>query len=147
MAIGYYDPETLTLGDRLASIDFISANDAADRRRVEVRSRQEADVLLHNLRHQRDHHISAIGGRAMICRGPIQMSPGVPDEGVMMVDGDMSRLLPVKLAFDLEDFRVPDRPLMGAVGYMSGGALIAERAAIAPLSAIPTMTSGPRSMN
>ncbi len=147
MAIGYYDPETLTLGDRVASIDFISANDASERRRVEVRNRQEADILLHNLRHQREHQISATGGRAMICRGPIQMSPGVPDEGVMMVDGDMTRLLPVKLAFELDGFRVPDRALMGAVGHLSGGALIAERAAIAPLSAIPTMTSGPRQMN
>jgi hypothetical protein len=147
MPIGYYDPETLTLGDRVASIEFISANNASDRRRVEVRNRQEADVLLFNLRHQRDHMISALGGRAVICRGPIQMSPGVPDEGVMMVDGDKTRLLPVKLAFDMEDFRVPDRALMGAVGYMTGGALIAERAAIAPLSPIPTQTSGPRQMN
>ena len=147
MAIGYYDPETLTLGDRFASIDFISARDASDRRRVEVRSRQEADVLLHNLRHQQEHQISALGGRAMICRGPIQMSPGVPDEGVMMVDGDRTRLLPVKLAFDLDGFQVPDRALMGAVGHMSGGALIAERAAIAPLSPSPAQVSSPRQMN
>jgi hypothetical protein len=147
MAIGYYDPETLTLGDRVASIDFISAKDQTDRRRVEVRSRKEADVLLHNLRHQRDHQISALGGRAMICRGPIQMSPGVPDEGVMMVDGDKTRLLPVKIGFDLDGFRIPDRALMGAVGHISEGALIAERAAIAPLTPIPSHASTPRQMN
>jgi hypothetical protein len=147
MAIGYYDPETLTLGDRVASIDFISAKDQTDRRRVEVRSRKEADTLLHNLRHQRDHQISALGGRAMICRGPIQMSPGVPDEGVMMVDGDKTRLLPVKIGFDLDGFRIPDRALMGAVGHISEGALIAERAAIAPLTPIPSHASTPRQMN
>lgn len=147
MAIGYYDPETLTLGEKAASIDFISAQDVTDRRRVEVRTRQEADVLLHNLRHQKEHQISALGGRAMICRGPIQMSPGVPDEGVLMVDGDKTRLLPVKLAFDLDGFRVPDRALIGAVGYLSEGALVAERAAIAPLSPVPSQTSAPRQMN
>ena len=147
MAIGYYDPDTLTLGERVASIDFISAQDARDRRRVEVRSREEADVLLHNLRHQQEHQISALGGRAVICRGPIQMSPGIPDEGVMMVDGDRTRLLPVKIAFPLDGFRVPDRALMGAVGHMSGGALIAERAAIAPLSPVAAPASTPRQMN
>lgn len=147
MAIGYYDPDTLTLGERVASIDFISAQDGRDRTRVEVRNREEADVLLHNLRHQQQHQISALGGRAMICRGPIQMSPGIPDEGVMMVDGDRTRLLPVKLAFDLDGFRVPDRALLGAVGHLSGGALIAERAAIAPLSPAPSQASTPRQMN
>jgi hypothetical protein len=147
MAIGYYDPETLTLGDRVATIDFINAQDETDRRTVEVRNRKDADVLLHNLRHQHEHKISALGGRAMICRGPIQMSPGVPDEGVMMVDGDRTRLLPVKLGFDLDGFRVPDRALIGAVGYVSEGALIAERAAIAPLTPIPTQANAPRQMN
>lgn len=147
MAIGYYDPQTLTLGDRVATIDFISAQDETDRRRVEVRTRKEADVLLHNLRHQRDHQISALGGRAMICRGPIQMSPGVPDEGVMMVDGDRTRLLPVKIGFELDGFRIPDRALMGAVGHISEGALIAERAAIAPLTPIPHPANAPRQMN
>jgi len=146
MAIGYYDPDTLTLGDKVASIDFINATDIADRRRVEVRNRQDADVLLHNLRHQRDYKISALGGRAMMCRGPIHMSPGVPDEGVMMVDGDEARLLPVKLGFPLGDFRVPERALIGAIGHMSGGALIAERAAIAPLSLMPQQSTSPRQM-
>jgi len=147
MPIGYYDPETLTLGDRVASIEFISATDGADRRRVEVRNRQEADVLLHNLRHQRDYKISAFGGRAMMCRGPIQMSPGVADEGVMMVDGDEARLLPVKLALPLGDVRIPERALIGAIGFLSGGALIAERAAIAPLSPMAQPSSAPRQMS
>lgn len=147
MAIGYYDPETLNLGDKVASIEFIDARNETDRRRVEVRNRQEADVLLHNLRHQKEHKISALGGRAMICRGPVQMSPGIPDEGVMMVDGDRTRLLPVKLAFDLDGFRIPDRALMGAVGHLSEGALVAERAAIAPLSPIPSQSSTPRQMS
>jgi hypothetical protein len=33
------------------------------------------------------------------------------------------------------------------VGYLSEGALIAERAAIAPLSPVPSQTSAPRQMN
>lgn len=147
MAIGYYDPETLTLGDRVATIEFISAQDETDRRTVEVRNREEADTLLHNLRHQKEHQISAFGGRALICRGPIQMSPGVPDEGVMMMDGDKTRLLPVKIGFELDGYRIPDRALMGAVGYLSEGALIAERAAIAPLSPVPAQANAPRQMN
>ena len=147
MAIGYYDPETLTLGDRVATIEFISAQDETDRRTVEVRNREEADTLLHNLRHQKEHQISAFGGRALICRGPIQMSPGVPAEGVMMMDGDKTRLLPVKIGFDLDGYRIPDRALMGAVGYVSEGALIAERAAIAPLSPVPAQANAPRQMN
>lgn len=147
MPIGYYDPESLTIGDRIATIDFINARDETDRYQVAVRNRQEADTLLHNLRHQKDHQISAFGGRAMICRGPIQMSPGIPDEGVMMVDGDRTRLLPVKIGFDLDGFRIPDRALMGAVGYISEGALVAERAAIAPLVPVPSHASAPRQMS
>lgn len=147
MAIGYYDPETLTLGDRVASIEFISATDITDRTRVEVRNRQEADTLLHNLRHQREHKISAIGGRAMMCRGPIRMSPGLNDEGVMMIDGDEARLLPVKFAFDLGGRKIPNRALIGAIGHLVGGALIAERAAIASLSPVPAQVSTPRQMS
>lgn len=147
MAIGFYDPSTLNLGDQVASIEFINVQDKNDRRRVEVRSREEADVLLHNLRHQRDHQISALGGRAMICRGPIHMSPGFPDEAIMMVEGDRTRILPVKIAFDLDGFRIPDRALMGAVGHLSEGAFIAERAAITPLSPTPVQASTPRQMN
>ena len=147
MSIGYYDPDTLTIESQAVSIEFINASNEGDRRRVEARSKNEIDILLHNLRHQRDHQISALGGRAMICRGPIQMSPGIPDEGIMMVDGDKTRLLPVKIACELDGFRIPDRALMGAVGYMSEGALIAERAAIAPLMPTPTHSSSPRQVS
>lgn len=147
MPIGYYDPETLTIGERVASIEFINATNSADRRRVEVRTRQDADVLLHNLRHQRDNKISALGGKAMMCRGPIQMSPGVADEGVMMIDGDEAKLLPVKIDAPLGGVRIPGRALIGAIGYLSGGALIAERAAIAPLSPMAQPSNAPRQMS
>lgn len=142
--IGFYDPATLKIDGDAAVIDFINATDMDDRKKVRAAGREEIEDLAHNLRHQRDNKISALGGQAMTIRGPITMNPGRDDEGVVMIEGDETRVMPVKFAFEHGDDEIPERSLIGAIGHVKEGALIAERAVICPLFPMPRHTSTPR---
>lgn len=146
--IGYFDTQTLKVTEREAVINFISATNGDDVTEVKVNTAKGAKMLAHNLECQRDRGITSYLGEAMVVSGPLTLNPGRNDEGVLMVEGDEARMIPVKLDFDQsDDHQMPERSLFSAFGQMIDGALVVYRAAAYELSQIPRQTMAPASPN
>lgn len=140
--IGIYDIETLSVTQDRAEIDFIDIADADNRHTVTVTTSRQVGELHDNLAFQLRHGISTLGGPATSLSGHFIMNAGRADEGVLMPsDGGVTRAVPIKLQIDQRRDHVPNRCFMTAIGHMSEGAMIAERAAVCEIAPSPEITA------
>jgi hypothetical protein len=140
---GYYDPETLNIGDRSAEIDFINVEDAGDVRTVSIQSAEEALRVHRALSSQKEMRISTLEGEMSEVGGILKMNPTHPDEGIMTTTGSPSRTLPIKLAFHLEKGDIPERAFAIVHGREMDGALLVCKMAMRPVSPGARPAAGP----
>jgi hypothetical protein len=140
---GYFDPATLTVGRRSAEIEFVNASDAADVRRIPIRSAEEARRIHRALDAQKSMRIASLDGDMMEVGGIVRMNPSHPDEGIMTTSGSPSRTLPIKLAFDIGRGDIPEKAFAIVHGREEAGALVVCRMAMRPVSPGPRPASGP----
>jgi len=133
---GFYDPASLSIGEKSAVIDFINAADADDVTKVEISSAETAREIHDALETQRTRGITIRSGKIIDFRGSIAFNPKAPDEALLTPDSeeDFGRTIPMKMAFN------PGKDAMPRHGYAIGqaaevdGALVVYKLAMRPFT-------------
>lgn len=149
--IGFFDPDSLKIGETSASISFVNAADVNDVHEVIINSIEDAQRVQTALQDQLTLGITSLNGSYMKVQGTFTKSPGSHNEGIIVDAGkarrDGNREVPVRMAFDTKEGQLPDRGICIAVGEMVEGALMVFRITLAPISPIPAPVQSPAAPN
>jgi len=127
---GFFNPESLSIADRGATIDFINISDGQSET-VKINSPQHAIRISGALRDQAERGITSIEGPMSKVQGQMRFREHSIDEGVMVTDD--GRKLPFKLGFSLTaDHDFPIGGMTIAQGVTHDGAFIIQRLAVQP---------------
>lgn len=133
---GFYDPASLSIGEKSAVINFINAADAEDVTQVEISSAEQAREVYKALEVQKTRGITLKEGEIHDYRGSIAFNPKVPDEALLTLDDEenFGRTLPMKMAFGLEKDDLPRHGYAIVQATEVDGALLVYKLAMRPFS-------------
>lgn len=134
--LGYFDPESLQVGESEGVISFINAADAADIKRVEINTTKDAKRIIAALNDQMKHGVAGLEGRFKKVQGTFNKLPGSARDGII-VDAKTGKETPVRMSFDIGENDLPSRGLCIAIGEMVDGALLVQRMTLAPIAPTP----------
>lgn len=132
---GFYDPSSLKVGERQAAIDFIDSTKGL-LTQVEITSSEKARSIARCLKMQTRLGIASLQGELQELTGSLIFNPADPSEGMMRPQGE-SRIVPIKLDFEVEPDSLPRNSIARAVGVFVEGAFIVAKVAMKPLGPAP----------
>lgn len=133
--IGYYDPDTLKVGESEGVISFVNAADAKDVTEVRITTVKQAKSVVAALKDQITHGLAGSEGSFRKVRGTFVRLPDSHNEGVI-TDGKAK--VPARMGFEVKQGDLPLRGLCIAMGEMVDGALMVSRMTLAPIGPIPS---------
>lgn len=139
--IGYFDPDSLKLGETDGVITFISASNGSETHEVRIENRKDTKRIVAALKDQMDHGMAGLNGRFKKVQGTFASIPQNPKEGII-TDPKSRKETPVRIGFDVKPEALPKRGLCVAIGEMVDGALMVERMTIAPIAPMPAPQQG-----
>jgi len=126
---GYYDPASLKLEGRKASINFI---DAVDGRvtPIVMGSRDEMVDVAASIGDQERYGIASRDGSVKEIRGVFVAIPGHPDEGLIAPEHNQKKTIPLKMTFDVAEGDIPKDGFAIMHGISHRGAFMVHRIAM-----------------
>lgn len=134
--IGYFDPDSLKVGDADGVISFINASDAGDIKEVRITSPKDAKRVMAALTDQIKHGLAGLDGRFIKVQGTFNRLPESIKDGII-VNAKTGKETPVRLDFEVKPGELPARGLCIAIGEMIDGALMVHRMTMAPIAPTP----------
>ncbi|MFX4300064.1 hypothetical protein [Pseudosulfitobacter pseudonitzschiae] len=134
--IGYFDPDSLKVGDADGVISFINASDAEDIKEVRIASTNDAKRVISALKDQIKNGLAGLDGRFEKVQGTFNRLPGSTRDGIIVNPGT-GKETPVRMDFDVKSGDLPARGLCVAIGEMIDGALMIHRMTMAPIAPTP----------
>ncbi|MBY6058608.1 hypothetical protein [Leisingera daeponensis] len=133
---GFYDPASLSIGEKSAVINFINASDAADVTKVSIKTPADVRRVSDALEVQKARGITTLAGNVVEFRGSISFNPKAPDEALLTLDDaeNFGRTVPLKLDFDLGQETLPRHGYAIGQAAEVDGALIVYKLAMRPFT-------------
>ena len=144
--IGYYDPDSLKVGETEGVISFINASDANDVKEDQINTQKVAKTVVAALKDQMNHGLAGLNGRFRKVQGTFTRVPGSMSEGII-VDAKGGKEVPVRMGFGVKPGDVPARGVCIAIGEMGDGALMVDRLTLAPIAPMPVPNPGIQTPN
>jgi hypothetical protein len=139
--IGYFDPESLKIGETEGVITFVNAADGGDVQEIRIENRKDAKRIIAALKDQMEHGIAGLNGRFRKVQGTFARLPDSHQEGII-TDANGRKETPVRIGFELKPGELPGRGICIAIGEMVEGALMVERMTVAPIAPMPVPQQG-----
>ncbi|MBW3243587.1 hypothetical protein KUV57_13015 [Epibacterium sp. DP7N7-1] len=132
---GFYDPASLSIGEKSAVIDFINAADN-DVTKVEISSAETAREVHDALEVQKTRGITTRSGKIIDFRGSIAFNPKAPNEALLTPESEdeFGRTIPMKMAFDIEKNALPRHGFAIGQAVEIDGAMVVYKLAMRPFS-------------
>ncbi|MCW3782591.1 hypothetical protein [Defluviimonas salinarum] len=127
---GFYDPASLSIGDTIAVIDFISAHNASDVTKVEIRTAEEAREVSAALEAQKTFGITTRKGDMREIRGSVAFLSQGSDEALLSPESDTKKTIPLKMGFAVSKNLLPMAGFVIAQAAEQDGALIVHKMAM-----------------
>lgn len=135
--IGYFDPDSLIMGETDGVITFINAANGGDVKEVRITTPKQAKQVIAALKDQMEYGIAGLEGRFRKVQGTYSRIPGNNQEGII-VDPSDKKETPIRIGFDIKPHELPHRGICVAIGEMVDGALIVDRMTVAPIAPMPS---------
>jgi hypothetical protein len=139
---GFYDPRSLAVKDRSASIDFINSMDASDVTSVQINTIDELRAVSSALKTQKERGIASLKGEIIEFRGSIVLLDR--NEALLTPEGGTEdEIIPMEFGFDVTDCDLPEHGFAIGEGVKVDGAIVIYRLAVQPIGLRKTLKEAP----